>query len=512
MKQNKSVNRYLKLLLASSVIAFIGIFLSKVFSYLHRIIVARYFGPEEYGLFLLAFVILGTIGAFASLGLQEGLLRFIPRQRVKNDKERIRYLLLLSSRVTICTGTIAGVVLFIFSETIAQSIFSNIALTPYLRVFSILIPLTLLNNILLATIKSFEKIAIYSFIYNFSQNFVKVVALVALIFLGVTQGAIIWSQVITILWIFFISYYFARKLSPRIFLGVSKLAPNDRDVLRRSLISYSWPIMFYSILGSILYWVDSFSIGYFIGVKEVGFYNVAVPTAALLTFAPEIFMQLFFPLINREYSKGNIKVIRELSKQVSKWIFMVNLPLFLLMLIFPGTIINLLFGSQYLSAVNSLRILAIGSFIFSMFVISTNLLNMAGKSKVILVNTIVIGVVDLVLNIIFVPLYGINGAALTTMVSFILLGSLLYLETKSYVSIVPFRRKMMRICLVTTIPLILLLFLRSILPITLLTVILLGLMFCSVYLILIFATKCLDENDLAILNGIKNKINKIKIK
>ena len=78
----------LKVLAKTSMVVFIGVLLSKVFTYAYRILIARYFGPEEYGLFSLAFMILGFFTALSSLGLIEGVLRYLPIYRGKEQKAR----------------------------------------------------------------------------------------------------------------------------------------------------------------------------------------------------------------------------------------------------------------------------------------------------------------------------------------------------------------------------------------------------------------------------------------
>ncbi len=64
---SSEINTGLKMLAKSSMIVLIGIFLSKLFTYIYRIVIARYFGPEVYGVFSLALIILGFFIAFSSL-------------------------------------------------------------------------------------------------------------------------------------------------------------------------------------------------------------------------------------------------------------------------------------------------------------------------------------------------------------------------------------------------------------------------------------------------------------
>ncbi|MAG79064.1 hypothetical protein CMI40_01665 [Candidatus Pacearchaeota archaeon] len=276
--------------------------------------------------------------------------------------------------------------------------------------------------------------------------------------------------------------------------------------IRKELFSYSWPLIFLGISSSIMPQIDSFTIGYFKGTLDVGIYNAAIPIAWLIAFFPSLFTRLFFPLVTKEFSKKNLGVVKELSKQVIKWILIVNLPFFLLMMLFPGVFINILFGSEYLGAENSLRFLAIAYLFSSITVIFYNLISMIGKSKLILTNIVAISLLNLILNIFLVPIYGISGAAFATMISQIILSLIFFFQTKYYVSIVPLKRKMWGILFSIIPPTILLIYLKKFIAINLLTLFLQGSLFILFYLFLIFITSSLDKNDIMILETIKKKI------
>jgi len=258
--------------------------------------------------------------------------------------------------------------------------------------------------------------------------------------------------------------------------------------------------------------IDSFVIGYFRTASEVGFYNVAFPIATLILITPSLFMRIFPPLVTKEFSRKNLDIVKRLSKQTGKWIFMINLPIFLLMIIFPGTIINLLFGSEYLAAENSLRFLAVGFIFFSMSMVLENLILMIGKSKLTLINMLLASILNLFLNIILVPKYGINGAAFSTMLVYIILSIVFLLQVKHYTSIVPLKRNMFKIFLSIIPPTILLVYIRRFIPINLWTVILQAIFFILFYLFLIFITKSLDKNDIMILKAIKEKCKLILVR
>jgi len=221
-------------------------------------------------------------------------------------------------------------------------------------------------------------------------------------------------------------------------------------------------------------------------------------------------------MINRHYSNKNFELIKQLSKQLGKWIFMLNFPVFILIFIFPGAAINILFGSQYLIAQNALRILIFGSFVASLAIISNNLLSMAGKSKLVLIDIIIAFILNVLLNLILIPMpsiwgmnnqLGINGAAIATAFSIIFLNCLFFFQAKMYLRIMPLRAKMMNILLMGVIPAAVLIYIRIIFPSqNIFLVALLALGFLLVYAFLILMSRSLDDNDWSIIRAIWRKI------
>lgn len=507
MHNQDDLEHSLKLFAKTSFIVFIGIFLSKIFTYVYRIIIARTFGGEIYGLFSLTLMIFGFFAAFSTFGLQRGLLRYVSLYRGKNEKEKIKYILNFSLKFLLIVTIFSGALLFLFSEIISINIFHNEGLTIFLRLFAIFVPILVFSAIFHAILRAYEKISLYSFIGNILLTFTQLIFIIIFIFFGLKKGAIIFSYNLGILAMLVASFLFCKYKLPEVF-GKPKIEKKEKKKITNELFSYSWPIMFLGLIMSLFSWMDSFAIGFFKTAVEVGVYNAAVPIALLLGTVPALFLQLFFPLITKEYSKKNFGLIEQLSKQIGKWIFVLNLPFIIIMFLFPGAIINLFFGSEYIAAANSLRMLSIGFFFYSIFILSENFLSMMGKSKTILLNLIIASTVNIILNLILVPRYGINGAAFSTMLSYIIWSLLSFFVARHYISITPLRRSMIKISLISIIPLMLLFFIKQFVPINFLSLILLGILFLLVYFLLIFLTGCLDRNDLMILKAIKKKIAK----
>ncbi|MBI2449855.1 flippase [Candidatus Pacearchaeota archaeon] len=518
MNHKEKFEASLKLIAKSSIIVFIGIVFSKILSYIYRIAIARYFGPEIYGLFSISIVIIALFTTFFSMGLGDGILRFIPFYRGRNENDKIKYLFQTPLLALIVSGIFAGLILFFTSDFISLNIFHDSKLIILLKIFSFLIPISIMSGFFLSVLRAFEKIGWYSFIFNILQNLVKVIVVGILIFFSFETEAIITSYFLGITSIVVFAYLVCRYSLPYLFESYN-LSKKAKANIYKELFSYSWPIIFLGVIGIIFYWIDSIFLGYYKGAFSVGLYNAAVPIAVLLSFVPELFIQLFFPLITREYSKTNMDVIKELSKQVGKWIFIINLPVFILIILFPGAAINILFGQEYLSAGNSLRILSIGIFFSSLFLISSQLISMAGKSKLVLFNMVFASLLNIILNFVFIPMdnilfiensQGINGAALATAISMIFLYLLFLFQAKHYLSILPIRRKMVNILLISIIPTVILVYLRNFVRTNIISILILSSLFLLVYALLIIITKSLDKNDLMIIGSVISKFYNFK--
>lgn len=506
MKEENEIDNSLKMLARSSVIVFMGFVLSKLFTYIYRILIARNFGAEAYGTFTIAVMVIGWLTIFSTLGLSQGIVRYIALYRGKKKTSLLRFIFQDSLKKTFLLGLILGTLLFIFAEKISIGIFDNQELTIFLKAFSILIPLTALFKIFLSTIQAYEKIGWFSFIFNIFQNLMKVAILGILIILGVNSNSVIISYILGIAAAVFVSYLVVSSvLSPKVF-GEQKIKPEKKKSTAKELLNYSWPLMFLGIVTSMMGWIDTLILGIFRSAEEVGFYNAAMPIAMLLGLVPSLFTDLFLPLITREYAKKRYSIIKQLSQQVGKWIFVINLPLFILMALFPGAFLNILFGAEFLVAEQALRILAIGYLFQSVFTVSYRLLIISGKTKLTLIDILVVSFLNVLLNIYLVPRFGINGAALGTSVSFILLNILFVVQSRKYLRIIPVRRKMLGILLISLIPTGAILLIRESLGSPgLFSLALLTAFFILSYLALILLINGFDKNDLTVLMAFKNK-------
>ena len=99
-------------------------------------------------------------------------------------------------------------------------------------------------------------------------------------------------------------------------------------------------------------------------------------------------------------------------------VFWTSIPALLTICLFPSFILGI-FGSAFKDGVYALLMLSFGYFLASIFGSAGHLLQMTGKHKLHLYLILSATIINIILNIVLVPVYGMNGAALSTMVSMV---------------------------------------------------------------------------------------------
>jgi O-antigen/teichoic acid export membrane protein len=124
---------------------------------------------------------------------------------------------------------------------------------------------------------------------------------------------------------------------------------------------------------------------------------------------------------------------------VTKWILMIGLALVLLLIFFSKQILYILYGIQYIPGFLALGILGFGYLIISVFSPTNQLLQVTGRTRLVMFNTGIGAVLNVILNFLLIPVYGINGAAIATAFSLIAVNALAFAEVYMNTGIQPLK-------------------------------------------------------------------------
>ncbi len=149
---------------------------------------------------------------------------------------------------------------------------------------------------------------------------------------------------------------------------------------------------------------------------EVGIYSSAIKVANFFKIFPDSVMVVLYPLLSEAFQNDR-GMFQILSARSLQYIVILLLPLALLVTILAGQIIPLLFSAEYAAGVSTLQILAWTMVASAGHSLLGNTLMAAGYQNKILKIMIVATLMNICLNVLFIPKYSYNGAAMATLVS-----------------------------------------------------------------------------------------------
>jgi len=132
---------------------------------------------------------------------------------------------------------------------------------------------------------------------------------------------------------------------------------------------------------------------------------------------------LFLPVLSEMHAKGRLELAEKLYKRVIKWLLMMAFPIFIIFAVFPFQVLGILFGGSYVTGALTLAILSVGYLVNVVLYSSNDILNMFKKTRLQLYTSVLAVSINIVLDYLLIPPYGIVGAAIATTIAYAFLGS-----------------------------------------------------------------------------------------
>ncbi len=373
---------------------------------LSSILIARALGPGGTGVYTLATLFPLLIITFANLGLGPATVYYVAQ-----GKYSLREALGNNTVMSAMVGAVASLIGLSVAILVQGSIFPGVALS-YLVLALMLVPTNLfsqqyVNQILLGArrIKAFNAISL-------ADKFLFLLfVFVATVGLGLGVGGAIAASVLS-----------SALLCLLLFLWLRRIAGGVRFRLNfayvRDTLGYGVKAHLGNIIGFLNYRIEVFLLGAFLPATAVGFYAVAVGLAEKLWFVSESASVVLFPTVSAEKDERERKAFTPL---VSRNILLITAIGATALFFLSRWVIVLLYSEQYLPTVQLFRILLPGIVSLSASRVLAN--DIAGRGKPLL-NTYVgaIGVVVQVgLNLAWIPRFGAVGSAWATTIAYLII-------------------------------------------------------------------------------------------
>ena len=363
------------------------------------IYVARYLGPERYGLLSYANSFVGIFLAFATLGLDE----IVVRELVKTPEQReiilgSSFFLKLVGTLLMWTAILAAVP-FTKNDLQTNILITIIAFGAVFQAFNVI------DFNFQAKVKS-KYVVHAQFVQLIVSSIVKII-------LVVNETPLIWfasvyclDAIVLAMGLIFVYFYNGNNIFHwKWSFETSKYLLRD-----------SWPLIFAGVVVSVYMKIDQVMIKEMLGAKEVGLYAAAVKLSEAWYFLPLAITSSLFPaIINAKlYQKEDYFQRLQKLYDLMVWIAVaIALPTAIL----SPWIVEFLYGNEYLESSSVLNIhIWSGIFVF-LGVASSKYLLAENYIKKTFYRTFVGALLNIIMNYYLIGIMGIKGAALSTFAS-----------------------------------------------------------------------------------------------
>jgi O-antigen/teichoic acid export membrane protein len=407
---------------------------SKLISFLYTIIIARMLATEEIGTFYLVLSVLGILYIFTDLGIIFSLNRYVPYLYGRREFGKLRNLVKLSYLGGGALTFLFSILVFIFSGSIACLV-SQPTIAPILQIMSVWLFLREIDNVSRGTLTGRKKMK-EAQVVTLVQNFIKLVlTIIAFYIIGFNAEALSIGFLLSFLLVLPLGGYYLFRDMKSWEKTEEKQSVREQIALGKEVISFGLVVTFISAMWTIIQYTDRLMLGYLTedALDKIAIYSIALGLASIIMLFPNAITGIFFPVVSELYGKGDHRTMNRTLNVSTKWLIMLTVPMTLIIGVFSEDLLRLFYGSIYEAGAVVLTLFVIGLFIRSIFFPAQLILSAMRRLDVELKAVAIATVANIIFNLLFIPWWGVDGAALASLFCFLILSVMIaYYSKKIY--------------------------------------------------------------------------------
>ena len=493
--------------LRNSFILVIGNLLFRVGGYVNRLLMSRMLGPEGYGLYGLTLPFQGIFQILSAGGLPPAISKYVAEYNAKDEKALTRQVIYTATKFMVLMAILLSIILLFSSDFIANEIFHKPLVVWPLRAVSLITPFSVIVGAMRGAFQGVYKNE-YTVYNRMAEQLATIVFAVVFVYCGLyAMGAVLGGAFGFIVSAITAVLLYKKYISPMFYSEDSlDLSLKEELKLLWMLICFAVPVAITALSEMAIYDVGTLVIGVFMLSRDVGFYNSADPISRIPLVISLSISTVLLPATAEAYVLKNQKLLQEYVVDCLRYCILTVIPMCVIISMFSMPIIQLLFGEVYTPGSGVLGILVIGMSFYSIYMISSSILQGTGNPRLPMYILLLGTVVNIALNAVFVNVMGIIGAAIaTTITTGILMIVIMLFVIKTTKISIPWKN----ILLVLICNLILMV-VCYVIPKTLIGLIIGIIIGSSVYIVSLVMLKVLTKRDISFFSQYMNKIPILK--
>ena len=186
-----------------------------------------------------------------------------------------------------------------------------------------------------------------------------------------------------------------------------------------TMLRFSVPLFFASVGSAFLANIDLMFVKKLVsGAASSGYYTSAKAIANIIPFASMALSASLYPVVSSAYSSGDLTGLKDYIRKGNRFLLQLVLPVFIMVSLNNKEILRLIYGTEYLSAASALRWLMLAFCLQAILITHKTIIIGCGFPWISSVITLILLPICITLQIVFIPLYGLVGAAIASALTF----------------------------------------------------------------------------------------------
>lgn len=390
----------------------------------------RLFPPEVYGTYVLVITTVSLLSAIAVAWIGSSTIRFYPAYELKGELYKFYSVLLKLTTFSVGIISILSlIVLFLLKTKVSNSLHF---------LMYIGVTLFIVNSfwsVFLNFLRAKREVTWYSILSIWKS--------IAGLGIGIAIVLILHTGVEGLLSGDIISIAIAIPLLWKIFLGMPPFLKdgNIRSQMGREIAKYGIPAMSINILSWAQSLSDRYILQFFRGSMEVGVYSpnytIAEHGIFLIT---SLFLLSSTPIGFNIWEKQGVKASKEFMSKLTRYYLLIGIPATVGLCLLAKPITHVLVAPQYYAGYRIIPLVASGAFLVGVAHRFTIGLSYYKRTDLLMLCYLGSVVLNVILNLLFIPRYGYMAAASTTFVSYaFLLLSTIFVSRRYFIWEFPFK-------------------------------------------------------------------------
>jgi O-antigen/teichoic acid export membrane protein len=379
-----------------------------------HVLLAILLGVVQYGIYVYAITWVNILAILCLLGFQTSLVRFIAEYNAKQQWGILRGIIRRSNQTVLGCSILVGIIGSTITLFLKERLSGGLAITFYIA-FGLL-PIFALCRLQEASLRGLKCVVQSELLLRFIRPVLLALIVAGLFFWtknSLSAASVMAGNVVAVVGVFLTGTVLLRKALPEP-ASQAELAYAQRQWLKVSL-----PLLLIAGMHIILKRTDIIMIGAILGPDDAGIYSAASRISDLVVFGLVAINSILAPMISELYHTGKKQELQRIITIAARAIFVFTLMVSVILAVI-GKFLLSLFGLEFIVAFVPLLVLLCGQIVNALTGSVALIMTMTGyQNKAGAIVAISAGI-NVLLNVLLIPLMGLAGAAISTAFTMVL--------------------------------------------------------------------------------------------